>query len=94
MKIIELENFTSTHQQRITKNLSMRIVIPSSLRQQIISLAHQGHLCIIKAKQQLRSKCFWFQMDKEIETAINNCQQCQRVSRPNHPPPINRIELL
>ena len=34
-----------------------------TLRPKIITLAHQGHLGIVKAKQLLRSKCFWLGMD-------------------------------
>ena len=65
-----------------------RLLIPLTIHPKIITLAHQGHLGIVKGKQLLRSKCFWLGMDSDIEKAISNCLPCQAVARVSTPPSI------
>ena len=48
-----------------------RIVIPDSLRAQVLKLAHEGHMGIVKTKQRLRSKVWWPGIDKEAEKVCN-----------------------
>ncbi|KAJ0169591.1 hypothetical protein K1T71_014776 [Dendrolimus kikuchii] len=53
-----------------------KIVIPTSLRKQILSELHKSHLGICKTKAEARSR-FWFpDMDKAIEQMINSCKIC------------------
>ena len=70
-----------------------RLLIPLTLRSKIITLAHQGHLGIVKAKQLLRSKSFWSGMGSDIEKGISNCLPCQAVARASTPPSIKFTEL-
>ena len=53
-----------------------RIVVPQSLRKQILSLAHEMHQGIVKTKQFLRTRFFWPGMDDATEKMIKNCQAC------------------
>ena len=53
-----------------------RIVVPQSLRKQILSLAHETHQGIVKTKQFLRTRFFWPGMDDATEKMIKNCQAC------------------
>ena len=53
-----------------------RIVVPQSLRKQILKLAHETHQGIVKMKQFLRARFFWPGMDEAVETMIKNCQAC------------------
>ena len=64
-------------------------LIPLTLRAKIITLAHQGHLGIVKAKELFISKCFWLVMD---EKAISSCLPCQAVARVSTPPSIQFTE--
>ena len=57
------------------------LLIALALRSKIITSVHQVHLGIVKAKQLLRSKCFWLGMDLDIEKAVSNCLPCQPVAR-------------
>ena len=41
-----------------------RIVIPQVLRQQTLTLAHEGHIGIVSMKQRLRSKIWWPGIDR------------------------------
>ena len=51
-----------------------RIVIPQSLRQRILALAHQGHEGIAKTKARLRAKVWWPTMSTDAERFIKQCQ--------------------
>ena len=53
-----------------------RIVVPQSLRKQILSLADETHQGIVKTKQFLRTRFFWPGMDDATEKMIKNCQAC------------------
>lgn len=47
----------SVHQDVLLYN--NRIIIPSSLRTLVISLAHEGHQGVVRTKQRLRAKVWW-----------------------------------
>ena len=70
-----------------------RIVLPSQLRPQAISLAHEGHLGIVGTKQNLRSKVWWPGIDKAAERFCKSCYGCQLVARPNPPEPLTSTTL-
>ena len=53
-----------------------RIVIPSTLQERILKLAHETRLGIVKIKQLLRPKFYWFGMDKDIERFVSSCEIC------------------
>ena len=54
-----------------------RIVIPNSLQQKILVIAHQDHQGIVRTKQLVR-KFVWFpNIDAMVENTIKHCQQCQ-----------------
>ena len=53
-----------------------RIVVPQSLRKQILKLAHETHQGIVKTKQFLRACFFWPGMDQDVETLIKGCGAC------------------
>lgn len=54
-----------------------RIVIPTSIQQQCIDLAHIGHQGIVKTKNLLKSKVWFPGLDKLVEDKINCCVPCQ-----------------
>ena len=70
-----------------------RILMPTKLRQQILQLAHEGHLGIVRTKQALRSKVFWPGMDVEAENLCKTCHGCQITSRKSNPEPIRTTKL-
>ena len=70
-----------------------RIVLPSKLRPQAISLAHEGHLGIVGTKQNLRSKVWWPGIDKAAEKFCKSCYGCQLVARPNPAEPLTSTTL-
>jgi hypothetical protein len=60
-----------------------RILIPASLQQQVIQLAHVGHRGIVSTKKLLRSKVYFPNMDRLVENALTQCMACQAVT-PTH----------
>ena len=55
-----------------------KIVIPTSMRQQMVRLVHEGHLGIEKCKRRARDTLYWPYMHRDIETYIQRCETCQR----------------
>ena len=57
-----------------------RVVLPRSLIQDALAIAHQGHMGIGKTKRYLRF-CVWFpKMDALVENLVKKCLPCQAVT--------------
>lgn len=54
-----------------------RIVIPATVRNKAVDLAHLGHHGIVKTKQLIRDKVGFPGIDKMTEETIQNCLPCQ-----------------
>ena len=54
-----------------------RLVIPESLRQKIVILAHQGHQGLVKTKKLIREKVWFPGIDRLVEDAVRSCTACQ-----------------
>ncbi|KAK9708231.1 Integrase zinc binding domain [Popillia japonica] len=61
-----------------------RIVIPTSLREEMVSNLHFTHLGIVKMKSLARSYFWWPNLDKDIECFIKKCTSCCELG--NNPP--------
>ena len=61
-------------------------MLPKVYQKFAITLAHQGHQGILKTKALLRSKVFFFNMDKLVEEEIQNCIACQSLTPPKPQP--------
>ena len=59
----------------------MRIVVPPSLRRQMLNLVHESHLGIIKCKQRAREVLYWPAMNSDIEETVKNCTKCADFQR-------------
>lgn len=70
-----------------------RIVIPKTLRQRTLELAHEGHPGMTVMKRRLRSKVWWPKMDKDVDEAVKKCRGCILVAAPEPPEPLKRKEL-
>jgi len=63
-----------------------RIVIPATLRNKAVDLAHLGHQGIVKTQQLLRDKVWFPGRDKMAEETIKNCLPCQAATAKSPPP--------
>ncbi len=43
-----------------------RVVVPRSLRKQVLQLLHEGHWGLVRTKQLARKYCFWDGMSEDI----------------------------
>ena len=56
---------------------SNQIVIPTTLQERTVHLAHEGHLGIVKTKALEREKVWFPMMDKLVERTIKSLLSCQ-----------------
>ena len=56
----------------------IQIVIPTNLQSRVIDICHEGHLGIVKSKQLLRSKTWFPNIDKKMES---KCKDVFRVKQ-------------
>ena len=64
-----------------------KLVVPESLRQDILELAHDvptsGHLGITKTLAKLKRNFFWYKMRSDIETFVKSCRKCSINKKPH-----------
>ena len=65
--------------------MNNRILIPTTLRQKVLNLGHQGHLGNVKMKALLRTKVWWPNINNDIENFIKSCASCTATSLPDKP---------
>jgi len=53
-----------------------RIVIPKSLQEHVVNLAHEGHQGLVKTKSLLREKVWFPNIDKLVEAKVKSCGVC------------------
>lgn len=70
-----------------------KIVIPQTLRKQVLDAAHEGHPGIVAMKGRLRSKVWWPRIDTDVERLVRSCKGCTLVGLPNPPTAMKRREL-
>lgn len=54
-----------------------RVVIPESLHEKAIEIAHKSHQGIVKTKSLLRTTIWFPKIDSKVEKAVKNCLACQ-----------------
>jgi hypothetical protein len=72
----------------------VRLVIPESLQERIIDIAHEGHLGIVKTKRLIRSKVWFPSIDKQVERKIHNCLACQATDKSGSFPTPVKMSLM
>lgn len=70
-----------------------RMVLPKSLRQQAIRIAHIGHPGVVRMKRALREKVWWPRIDGEVDNFAKKCLGCTVVARDDPPEPMSRTEM-
>ena len=61
-----------------------RVVVPPQGRSQVIGELHETHPGICKMKSLARSYVWWPNMDKDLESRVRTCENCQ-MNRKNPP---------
>ena len=93
-------NIYNSHKHELTLtsdgNLILRgnrTLIPFTLRQRLVNIAHESHCGVSKTKSIMRDKVYFPGLDELVETTLRNCLPCKAVSRPDHPPPLKMSTL-
>ena len=63
-----------------------RIVVPEKYWSQMVKIAHEGHLGIVKTKQLIRDRIWFPHIDKMVENEIQQCKACQLVGSSGYRP--------
>ena len=53
-----------------------RLVIPKSLHEHVVNLAHEGHQGLVKTKSLLREKVWLPNIDRLVEVKVKSCDAC------------------
>ena len=70
-----------------------RLVMPRKLRNQTLNIAHGQHQGIVKTKTLLRTKVWWPGIDRQIETLISSCVQCQAANDSKNVEPLKMTTM-
>lgn len=71
--------FSKRHELSVEQNClfwGYRIIIPGSLREQILEQLHKTHLGVVKIKALARSYVWWPGVDTDIEDRVRACRIC------------------
>ena len=69
-----------------------RLLIPSSLRLDVLDKLHEGHQGITKCRRRARQSVWWPGLNKEVEDMVKNCRSCC-INEMNHPEPLMTTPL-
>lgn len=58
-----------------------KILIPSTLKYEVLQLIHQGHFGIQSCIKRARQLVFWVNMAKDIQDFVSRCEVCQKHAR-------------
>ena len=70
-----------------------RIVVPWSLRDKVVRLAHEGHQGITKKREYFRTRVWFPGLDRIVEAHIQHCHPCQVVTPLNEREPLRMSPL-
>ncbi|KAL5004373.1 hypothetical protein ScPMuIL_017829 [Solemya velum] len=70
-----------------------RIVVPTSMREEILSQLHYGHLGIEKTCLRARDTVYWYNIRRDIERIVKTCQACQEELPSQRPEPLIPHEI-
>ena len=69
-----------------------RLVIPETMRKEVIGRLHEGHQGIGKCRERARQSVWWPGLSKQLSEAVQNCRICIK-ERSNHAEPLMQTEL-
>jgi hypothetical protein len=77
------DELTVTSQRLVLRGT--RIVMPQSLQQRAIDIAHEKHLGLSKTKASMREKIWFPNIDQQVKKTLDGCILCVGKSLPPEP---------
>lgn len=63
--------------------LNNQIIIPKSMRAEMVEKAHAGHFGINRTVMRAKSVMWWPNMERDIEEFVGKCRICEKFQQPN-----------
>lgn len=73
--------------------LNDRVIVPESLRSNVLSQLHTSHLGIEKTKKRVRTLLYWPRNHIDIENMVTKCNICQKYKSANVKEPLFSHEV-
>ena len=70
-----------------------KIIVPESLRQEMLSKIHESHLGVEKSKKRARDIMYWPNMSTQISDMISKCTSCLKYQRKQSKQPLKQHEV-
>ena len=70
-----------------------KLIVPSSLREEMLSQIHSSHLGIEKCKRRARDLLFWPRMNQQIADMVSKCNTCNLYRNSQAKEPLKCHEL-
>ena len=67
--------------------MGVRVVIPSSIRLEVLDSLHEGHQGMVKCKALAKHSIWWPGIGRDIEELVRNCRKCA-IRNNNRPEPL------
>ena len=67
----------------------IRVIIPKQLRERVLHELHTGHPGIVRMKSLARLHVWWPNLDKDIATIVQRCNDCQKSRNKPQPAPLH-----
>lgn len=101
MTALETGHWTNagTSYRKVRDDLSIRdgmivktgcAVIPSSLQEKALRVAHEGHPSVAKMKSIIRQRVWWPGLSSDVQKWVESCETCVTNGRPERPTPMQR----
>lgn len=71
-----------------------RLVIPSTLREDVLNQIHEGRQGIEKCKERAGYGVYWPEIARDIEKLVTSCMVCQNFQHKNRRKPLVCHEIL
>lgn len=65
-----------------------RIVVPQSMREEILTKIHEGHQGLVKCRERACSSVWWPRLSTEISNLVSSCQVCHELKRTQQKEPL------
>lgn len=70
-----------------------RIVLPKTLKENALEIAHRGHPGVVTMKRMLRERVWWPNLDNDVKQFTESCLGCTCVARTDPPEPLTMTVL-